>query len=608
MGVVHKLRDDVVDFILVQKKARPDISVRKLSDVVFREFQVVVSKSSVGSVLKNANLNSPIGRHGYSVDEELGSAKKTAGKFAIPEQKKKQIFIPHKINPPAPPPAPSKVVKIEQKPIVKLPPRESKTNIIVESLPAEGEEEKPAPVMSNLQIEKKIAPKPVKNSFDNAGMIFLKAAEWDFAGGSVLAKIFKDELRGRFDVNCELLADLLIFPELFNQKTYPNGDSREIERLFSEDEKNDILNPQIYSSVMAAVNNIQDCGVKLSIEMEVLLRGVATVKIVNNSGNTAIFKSSNKMIDFDNVQSEVTEEVSVAEAVRGINIDISKNVHSAVFQYYSKANKINLLLNFLFSAFGDGQEGGIKEVACHDASEIELVKYTYFPVKKRNFVLADWAWKERWPRILNLAGSGAVFKAMPVLGKTFYYKEISGSGLFDTKKALPGVILVSSSPQPTEEPLVVLLINVGGDDHANQNAVLDFLYSWPGFGEETGPVFTIPKTGKKDVFSNALKDLEPEFSLPQSLTRLRKAFDIWAQQYFFAVKDNFLDAETMQEQFYRLPGHVRDENDRAAIVTLEVPAAYAYLDQLKSATHRFNARMFRDSSGRRIFMKVSAPF
>jgi len=41
---------------------------------------------------------------------------------------------------------------------------------------------------------------------------------------------------------------------------------------------------------------------------------------------------------------------------------------------------------------------------------------------------------------------------------------------------------------------------------------------------------------------------------------------------------------------------------------LEVPAAYAYLDQLKSATHRFNARMFRDSSGRRIFMKVSAPF
>ena len=52
MGVVHKLRDDVVDFILAQKKERPDISVRKLSAVVLKEFQVVVSKSSVSSVLK----------------------------------------------------------------------------------------------------------------------------------------------------------------------------------------------------------------------------------------------------------------------------------------------------------------------------------------------------------------------------------------------------------------------------------------------------------------------------------------------------------------------------------------------------------------------------
>jgi hypothetical protein len=81
MGVIHKLKQEVVDFILHEKKSSPGIGCRQLAALASQKFQMTVSKSSVSSVLKDANLSSPVGR-------------RTAGekRFQIPEQKKKEIF------------------------------------------------------------------------------------------------------------------------------------------------------------------------------------------------------------------------------------------------------------------------------------------------------------------------------------------------------------------------------------------------------------------------------------------------------------------------------------------------------------------------------------
>jgi hypothetical protein len=600
MGVVHKLRDDVVDFILAQKKARPDISVRKLSAVVLKEFQVVVSKSSVSSVLKNANLNSPIGRHGSSVDEDAGALKKLAAKFVIPEQKKKQIFLSQKPALPEPTEHPPKIIKVEAKPVVNiLPPKETKIEIPSGPLPVKIIENKSNSEMSNLPVFAKSVTEPIKN----AGMIFLKAAEWDFAGGSILAKILKEELGGRFDINYELLADMLVFPELFDQNTPLSADYRGIEKLFSENAKNDILNPNIYSSVMAAVNNIQDCGLKLSVEMEIQLRGVSAVKIMDFAENHVFVSCKNKVISMGSVQSELFEDVSVAEAVRYLNTDISKNVHSAVFHYFSKVNNINSLIKFLLSVFGVGSGYGFKEVGLQDGSGLELLKHKYFSNKTRTFVLADWNWKDRWSALSPL-GLKVDFKAVTVLGKTFYYKKIGGESLFGNKAGSLNVVILAAVPDPCEEPLVILLTNAVGEEDLTQNAVLDFLYSWPGVGEESGPSPVAPNAWKKDVFSHNLKILEAQSSLPQTIPRIREIFKIWAQHHFFGTKDG---NDGLPEQFYCLPGHLRNENDRAVVVTLEAPIAYDLLEDLKNSARRFNSRMFRDPGGRRIFLKIAAP-
>lgn len=62
MGVIHKLKTDVRDFILEQKKVNPKLSCRHFTAIIEDRFQAKVSKSSVNSLIKQAGLSMPIGR------------------------------------------------------------------------------------------------------------------------------------------------------------------------------------------------------------------------------------------------------------------------------------------------------------------------------------------------------------------------------------------------------------------------------------------------------------------------------------------------------------------------------------------------------------------
>lgn len=63
MGVIHKLKQKIVDFILSAKEKDPTLSCRKLVPLIKKKFRVRVSKSSVNNVLKGTGSSAPIGRH-----------------------------------------------------------------------------------------------------------------------------------------------------------------------------------------------------------------------------------------------------------------------------------------------------------------------------------------------------------------------------------------------------------------------------------------------------------------------------------------------------------------------------------------------------------------
>lgn len=62
MGIVHKLKPEVLNFILENKQKDPALSCRNLTQLILEKLQVKVSKSSINAIFKEHNLSMPIGR------------------------------------------------------------------------------------------------------------------------------------------------------------------------------------------------------------------------------------------------------------------------------------------------------------------------------------------------------------------------------------------------------------------------------------------------------------------------------------------------------------------------------------------------------------------
>jgi len=84
MGVVHKLNNKIIDFIINEKKTNKNISCRALAALIEEKFCIKVAKSSVNNILKRANLSSRVGRRSQeNIDVK---------KFEIPKIKKNQLL------------------------------------------------------------------------------------------------------------------------------------------------------------------------------------------------------------------------------------------------------------------------------------------------------------------------------------------------------------------------------------------------------------------------------------------------------------------------------------------------------------------------------------
>ncbi|MBL7152056.1 MAG: hypothetical protein ISS89_05690 [Candidatus Omnitrophica bacterium] len=62
MGVIYKLKTEIRDFIVEQKKSNPALSCRRLETLVEQRYQLKLSKSSINSIIKSAGLSMPVGR------------------------------------------------------------------------------------------------------------------------------------------------------------------------------------------------------------------------------------------------------------------------------------------------------------------------------------------------------------------------------------------------------------------------------------------------------------------------------------------------------------------------------------------------------------------
>ena len=62
MGVVYKLKPDVLSFIKENKQNNPALSCRHLTSLILEQLHIKVSKSSINAIFKQNNLSMPVGR------------------------------------------------------------------------------------------------------------------------------------------------------------------------------------------------------------------------------------------------------------------------------------------------------------------------------------------------------------------------------------------------------------------------------------------------------------------------------------------------------------------------------------------------------------------
>ncbi|MEK7308313.1 MAG: hypothetical protein AAB089_04510 [Nitrospirota bacterium] len=97
MGIVHKLKPEVLNFILENKQKDPALSCRILTQLIFEKLQVKVSKSSINAIFKEHNLSMPIGRRQKHKKKKftmpaLPMIEWTKAVTVVPEPKKEEIL------------------------------------------------------------------------------------------------------------------------------------------------------------------------------------------------------------------------------------------------------------------------------------------------------------------------------------------------------------------------------------------------------------------------------------------------------------------------------------------------------------------------------------
>lgn len=199
MGVIYKLKPEVKDFILEQKKNNPNVSCRNLSSLVQEKFQVKVSKSSINAIFKESGLSMPVGRrriHKKRKLEMISRALKNVQLLSPAETKLLETKIEKPVE-----------IKPEERKIEE--PAQIQAEKVIELPPAV---EKPQEAPEEISVEK---PVQIPVGTHCTGAILLKAIDSLLGGAQQVTNAIKIRLGSKAD---DLLAktEAILYGPLFN--------------------------------------------------------------------------------------------------------------------------------------------------------------------------------------------------------------------------------------------------------------------------------------------------------------------------------------------------------------------------------------------------------
>ncbi len=608
MGVIYKLKDDVINFILEQKRTNPALSCRKLVDIVQTQFSIKVSKSSINDIFKQAALSSPVGRR--------SSGEKTP-KFKISDQKREQIFpaekpivLGYQAEPPrvaqAPPTDSLKKEKKEE-----LPPSKISAPIPLEIKPTdEVKEKKPLTKSESVKKEKPVIKSPV---YDCMGAFILKVAEGMVSDTPILSNIFNKVAMGFSSKDSHDIAEVLLYFRVFGLDRIEELNTYKGDGLWILTGVEEKASYWTLDNIIKKSKN--DKNISILMSNETIQKFSEVNKIVITSSNKEEYIIDSNFYSFHksyNVRTDISRPINYS--LREVSNRLITNVNPLILLSIPGDNQLSSLFPGLLNLLNGAGNQTITSLDIYDNLNNPLVSFNDIPQKRRDFIFGAWPWQAEIKEITDTHIDG---KTKDFLSNhDIFYTDLMSNLDSSLNSSNSRVILLSK--KESETPYLALISNITAERASAEKIILDFLHRWPDPQGSLNHYLDLdkkpPAQTVEDPVSNFIQRIDNQgfYDLWDPNTDLLVAsecflakLDVFCQRQFFPEECQNLHFSTMVQRFYGLPGAIiRGEN--TVTIELKIPEKeYPYQKFLEYALARVNEVDFHDPKGLRLVMKIS---
>jgi hypothetical protein len=598
MGVVHKLKNNVVEFIVHQKKGDPSLGCRQIAVITGKKFFFKVSKSSVNAVIKKVSLSSAVGRRQGWPAGEAGRP----GKFHIPTSKKTQISEEMQR-------AGVKMAGTGTQPSPQYP---SHGTHPVQPYPADSQVPQSQLPLDNLkdQVSQLHAEKTQDRGLLHEGMgfIFLKAAQWDLTGSSVWGKLFRKctttHLPLDFDALCDMRCylSLLGIDDLGRTEQFCNHG---IWILNTFDCKPTDFSSFDWTRMVPATPSLL---AEYSIEREYLSEEISRFQICLKNG--MILNVDPLMVTVWGVGGAGEFSAPVNKAMRMLSNCLISNNRPAIFLGLL-GEQFSEEMSAMMAAMEGISGKTMTKITAVNHSNDPVAEFTTIPRKKRFFMASVWPWQREF--------SGFVQKAALGAAKSFYSKWLNREVFFEELNPLKLTLAADEASGEKVSLRTFTVFNEKGGapqvgvltnqtDGKSEDILEAFFLRWPHLNKGAGFVLrsgtaaecTESRRDKRGERGDAGLNCSDILGIYKDFGEMLNAY---CQRYFFADKETDCGLTSMISRYYDIPGHciVHDKN---ISIFLRPPPFYPFFEGLTNAVQRLNESAVTDPAGRNLLINI----
>lgn len=575
MGVIYKLTQEVIDFILQQKKEDNSLSCRTLAEIAKEKFQKPISKSSVNGVLKEFQLSNGVGRRSGTIAKQH--------KFTIPREKKEAIR--------------GDVLKIEK--------NEVKTNNIAKSSPPESKESIPVPtkqnpVLINTPVIKSssppVLPERKGHLYNGMGFILLKAAEWEVSDKSFLGSLFKKYIQGAlnqdFENSCEALM-ILKFLGAEDLEDHLKYRHHALWRLSGFSDQRSLQGLYDWTKFLQAPQNLIT---EYLNECEQIFFEAGGFQLILNDGSNVLIDFSRGAIH-ENMEDRI-DSVAMTKALSRISEFLVSPTHVMIFHLLEKNGEFTKSFwNLICALENSVEEKRIKFVEIIAPDGMKIATFPTVLNKKRVFVTGISCWQKEFKDLTKSLRWAGKKRFVPDHPKQDFYFTDTRTDWMAKRLNMPegnNLRLITLWQENSDDPFWCLLTNE--IDKEAQEIIFSYLEKWPDFTQPA--VYGRSKIESCQFIAqnqiSTIWDIFMDYGL-----RLHQ----YAKTHFLSNAIPHFGLNDLISDIYSLPGYFISNKNYINII-LSLPPSFKYYDDLMLTIQRINQAEVNNYEKQRLLISV----